>query len=280
MAARVKLAAHIGYLFTELPLVDRFAAARDAGFAAVDLSDIVRFPLADILTGMRRSGLPLLQTTAAVGARDQNGPGMTALPGREAEFRASCEAVLPAIEATGIRFVHLLAGRPAGDMPLERCYQTYVDNLRWAVELFTRRGVVVLIEPINPTDIPGYFLGSLVLARRAIAEIADANLRLLFDVYHLAMMGLEPVAAFRESHRDIGHVQLADCPGRHEPGTGTIDFAALTAAAAAVVAAAAIDTAYECWFSAEYLPAGETAAGLGWVRSFTTGSAVAADPRV
>ena len=261
VAARLKLAAHIGYLFTELPLVDRFSAARDAGFEAVDLSDIVRFPLADILTGMRRSGLPLLQTTAAVGDRARHGPGLAALPGHEAEFRASCEAALPHIEATGLRFVHVMAGVPAPDMPFDRCYATYVGNLRWAMQLYAPHRIVVLIEPINLADIPGYFLGNLALARRAIAEIGHPDLRLLFDVYHLAMSGLDPVAALRDSVRDTGHVQLADCPGRHEPGSGAIDFAALLAAAAG--------TGYEGWFSAEYLPAGETVAGLGWMAAPT-----------
>jgi len=259
--AEPKLAANIGYLFTELPLIDRFTAAADAGFLAVDLSDIVRFPLDDVRTGMRRSGLPLLQTTAAAGSRDRREPGIAALPGREEEFLAACRSVLPYIEATGLRFVHFTSGIPDPTMSFERCYATYRNNLRTAADLFQRYGVGVLIEPINTTDLPGYFLGTLALARQVIADLGDVELRLLFDVYHMAMMGLDPVDAFRDSRRDIGHVQLADCPGRHEPGTGTIDFAALVETAAA--------TGYRDWFSAEYLPAGRTAAGLGWMATLS-----------
>ena len=253
-----RFAAHIGYLFTELPLIDRFMAARDAGFQAVDLSDIVRFPLDDVLTGMRRSGLPLVQTTAAAGSRDRREPGIAALPGREAEFRSACEAVLPYLEAMGIRFVHFTSGVPGPNMTIEHCYATYLGNLRLALELFAREQCGVLIEPLNTTDLPGYFLGSLALARRVIAEVGDVNLRLLFDVYHLAMSGLDPVEAFRDSRYDIGHVQFADYPGRHEPGTGTLDFAALLRVAAA--------TDYQGWISLEYLPKGETAAGLPSVK--------------
>jgi hydroxypyruvate isomerase len=254
---RCRIAAHIGYLFTELPLVDRFSAARDAGFEAVDLSDIARHPLDDILTGMQRSGLPLLQTTAAAGSRDRREPGFAALPGREEEFRAGCRAVLPYVEATGLRFVHFTSGSPGLGVTFEQSYATYLDNLRFALDLLAPYRVVVLIEPINSTDLPGYFMHTLALARQVIAGIGYDDLKLLFDVYHLAMTGLDPVRALRDSVRDIGHVQLADYPGRHEPGSGTIDFAALLETA---------DQAdYRGWFSAEYLPLGRTEAGLGWL---------------
>jgi hydroxypyruvate isomerase len=252
-----RIAANIGYLFTELPLIDRFGAARDAGFGAVDLSDIMRYPLDDVLTGMRRSGLPLLQTTGAAGSRERREPGIAALPGREPEFRAACRALLPCIEATGLRFVHFTSGIPSPDIPFERCCATYRDNLRFALDLFAPRGITILIEPINAIDLPGYFMHTLVLARRMIADIGHADVKLLFDVYHLAKSGLDPVGAFRESHRDIGHVQLADHPDRHEPGTGTIDFPGLYSVAA--------ETGYRGWFSAEYVPAAGTVAGLGWM---------------
>jgi hydroxypyruvate isomerase len=254
---RRRIAAHIGYLFTELPLVDRFSAARDAGFEAVDLSDIARHPLDDILAGMRRSGLPLLQTTAAAGSRDRREPGLAALPGREEEFRAGCREVLPYVEATGLRFVHFTSGIPGPEVAFDQAYATYLDNLRFAHDLLAPHRVVVLIEPINSTDLPGYFMHTLALARQVIAGIGYDHLKLLFDVYLVAMSGLDPVQAFRQSWRDIGHVQFADHPGRHQPGTGAIDFAGVLQAAA--------DTNYRGWFSAEYLPLGGTVAGLGWL---------------
>lgn len=116
----LKLSAHIGYLFTEQPLVDRFLAARDAGFVSVDLSDVVRYPLAEILEGMRRSGLPFRQTTAAALPVDRGGPGLTALPGREGEFRTACAAVLNYFEGTGLRWVHLPSGAPSPEIPFAR----------------------------------------------------------------------------------------------------------------------------------------------------------------
>lgn len=254
----LKISAHIGYLFTERPLVDRFLAARDAGFASVDLSDVVRYPLAEILEGMRRSGLPFRQTTAAALPADGGGPGLAALPGREAEFRAGCAAVLNYFEATGLRWVHLPSGTPAPAIPLARSYATYLDNLRHALELFEPHGVGVLIEPINRVDIPGYFL-DLPLARRVVAEVGNPNLRILFDVYHVAMEGLDPAQLLRESHADIGHVQIADAPGRHEPGTGNINFAAVMNALAEI--------GYDDCIAAEYLPAGRTEDGLGWMKA-------------
>ncbi len=252
-----RIAANIGYLFTELPLIDRFSAARDAGFAAVDLSDIMRYPLEDVLAGMRQSALPLLQTTGAVGSRDRREPGCAALPGREPEFQAACRALLPCIEATGLRFVHFTSGIPAPDMPFERCCATYRDNLRFALDLFAPHRITILIEPINAIDLPGYFMHTPALAQRMIADIGHADVKLLFDVYHLAKSGLDPIEAFRTNHQDIGHVQLADHPGRHEPGTGRIDFPGLHSVAAEI--------GYRGWFSAEYVPSAGTAAGLSWM---------------
>ena len=254
----LKLSAHIGYLFTEQPLVDRFVAARDAGFVSVDLSDVVRYPLAEILEGMRRSGLPFQQTTAAALPVDRGGPGLTALPGREGEFRAACAAVLNYFEGTGLRWVHLPSGAPSPEIPFARSYATYLDNLRRALELFEPHGVGVLIEPINRVDIPGYFL-DLPLARRVVAEINNPNLRILFDVYHVAMEGFDPAQLLRESRADIGHVQIADAPGRHEPGTGNINFAAVVSALAEI--------GYDDCIAAEYLPAGRTENGLGWMKA-------------
>jgi hydroxypyruvate isomerase len=253
----LKLSAHIGYLFTERPLVDRFLAARDAGFVAVDLSDVVRYPLAEILEGMRRSGLPFGQTMAASLAMDRGGPGLAALTGREAEFRAGCAAVLNYLDGTGLRWVHLPSGAPSPEVSFARSYATYLDNLGHALELFEPHGVGVLIEPINRVDIPGYFLDFL-LARRVVAEIGNPNLRILFDVYHVAMEGYDPAQLIRESRADIGHVQIADAPGRHEPGTGNINFAA--------VVNALDEIGYDDCIAAEYLPAGRTEDGLGWMK--------------
>ena len=253
----VKLSVHLSYLFTELPLVDRFLAARDASFQAVDLSNIAGFPLADVLAGTRRSGLPVVLTTASIGSFERQGPGMAALPGREEEFRAGCHAVLPYFAETGLRWVHLLSGTPGPAMPFELCYTTYLDNLRFALDLFEPRGVGVLVEQINATDLPGYFMSDFARARRAVADLHQHDVKLLFDVYHLAMSGLDPVEAFRECRREIGHVHIVDCPGRHEPGSGTIDFAGLFKVAE--------ETSYDGWFCAEYLPQGDIAAGLGWM---------------
>lgn len=254
----LKFSAHIGYLFTERPLVDRFLAARDAGFVSIDLSDVVRYPLAEIMEGMRRSGLPFQQTTAAALPVDGGGPGLTALPGREAEFRAACAAVLNYFEGTGLRWVHLPSGVPLPEIPFARSYATYLDNLRHALKLFESHGVGVLIEPINRVDIPGYFL-DFPLARRVVAEIGNPNLRILFDVYHAAMEGFDPAELLRESHADVGHIQIADAPGRHEPGTGSIDFAAVINALGEI--------GYVDCIAAEYLPAGRTDEGLGWMKA-------------
>ena len=172
-----------------------------------------------------------------------------AVPGREAEFREDCAALVPYIKSLDANWVHVMAGVIEA-APFEQCYRTYLDNVRFAIDTYAPNGVGVLIEPINNIDVPGYFMGDISLARRALRDLESEDAAVMFDVYHVAMHGLDPVAALRAAFDDVGHIQIADAPGRHEPFTGKIDFPHLFET---------IDSlGYNGWISYEYFPTGHT----------------------
>ncbi len=251
----ITLSAHLGLLFTELPLAERFRAAADAGFAAVDLPDLVEAPIAEIEQRLAEAGLHFNQTTTPFAAPQH---GLAALPERVLEFRAHCEALVRVAETIRPNWVHVMSGLPEPDSTFAETYETYLENLAFAADLFEKSGVGALIEPINATDLPGYFMKSNDLARQAVSDVGHPNLRIMFDVYHYAMDGIDPVAAFRETAAQVGHVQFADCPGRHQPGTGTIDFEGFYRLL--------VEVGYDGYVSGEYVPKGSsTPDTLGWM---------------
>jgi len=255
--ARRGLCVHLAYLFGEVPFLDRFKAAADAGFAAVEFSDPLRFPAQDLAAAMRRANLTAVQiTTSMFNTPQRKQLGLAAMAGREPEFRQDCEALLPYVEALGVRWVHVMAGIVEAGVPFEVSYRTYLDNIAVALRILTPHGVGVLIEPINVVDVPGYFIGDIAIARQALRDLGGADAALMFDAYHIAMDGRDPAETLRESFADVGHIQIADAPGRHEPLSGSIDFPRLFATMD--------DLGYDGWVSCEYFPAGDTRDGLSW----------------
>jgi len=252
------LSANLSMMFAEAPLLDRMRLAREAGFASVE----IQFPddgeVADLARASAQLGLPITLINVPRGVGDE--VGMAALPGREEDFRAAMESC--AAQARTLRVVktNILSGRPPAGADRESCLACLTDNLRRAGDLFGKIGVRVMVEPVNPVDVPGFFLTSLDQALEALERADHPNLFLQFDFYHMAITEPDLVAAIRRAGPRIGHVQFADTPGRHEPGTGTIDFAAAMAALK--------ETGYQGAVSAEYRPKGETSAGLGWMKDF------------
>lgn len=251
------LCANLSMMFTELPMVDRFAAARDAGFDGVE----IQFPDEEDMGALARArveaGFPVALINVPRGGPDQ--AGLAALPGREADFAAAVETCRRNAEALGAEKVNILAGFTR-DAPHEACADTLTRNLRHAAGAFAGDGRRVMVEPVNPRDVPGFFLHGLDAGLAALERAGHPNLFLQFDLYHMAITEADLLAAIARAGPHIGHVQFADAPGRHEPGTGGIDFVAALAALAA--------TGYDGAVSAEYRPLGDTLAGLAWVHRF------------
>ncbi len=244
-----RLSAHIGYLFTELPLPDRLAAAAAADFTAVEHPEPWAMPAAELAARLGDLGLTFAQLGSGMGG--PGGKGLAALPGREGDFRAGFGRALDHALAIGCPFVHPMAG-VAGD---ERAYRRNID---WALRTCDGTGIRLLVEAIT---IPGYHLATLDAAC-ALQDDFPA-IRLLFDSYHACVLGRDPAAWVAANVGRIGHVHIADHPGRHEPGSGGIDFAALLAALGRAGYGGAIGF--------EYIPTSTTTASLGFLPGWASG---------
>jgi hydroxypyruvate isomerase len=214
-----RLSAHIGYLYADLPLTDRLAAAARDGFTAVEHPEPWAIPAAEMRQRIGDLGLAFTQVTSGMGAPGEK--GLAALPGREAEFRSGFARALDYAQEVGCPFVHPMAGVPAGGVLAAG--ETYLANLAWAVDRCAGTPARVLIEAIT---IPGYHMGTLAQAM-ALQDRFGGRFSLLLDSYHATVLGEDPALWVRSHAGRIGHVHVADHPGRHEPGTGRTDFPAL-----------------------------------------------------
>jgi hydroxypyruvate isomerase len=251
-----KLAANLSLLFTDLPFLDRFGAARDAGFEAVEFLFPYAFPAEDIAAQLNRHQLALVLFNLPCGNWEAGDRGMACDPARGAEFRAGVPVALDYARALGVTQVHCMAGKVPAGVAHDAARATYQENLRHAAAVLAPHGIDLLIEPINHYDMPGYFLNRSRQACDIIAAADCPNLFLQYDIYHMQRMEGELGNTIRANLALIRHIQVADNPGRHEPGTGEINFRYLFALLDEI--------GYDGWLGCEYIPAGDTRAGLGW----------------
>jgi len=256
----LRLAANVSMLFTERPFLDRFAAAAGAGFPAAECQFPYAWPAPELAARLAEAGIPLVLLNLPAGDWERGERGIAALPGREAEFREGVERAVEWACATGCRQANALAGIPPPGLPPAEARRLLEENLRAAARRLARWGMRLLVEPINTRDVPGFLLSRADDAVALLDEVGEPNAALQLDAYHAASMGDDPAALVARHGPRIGHVQIADAPGRHEPGTGAIDFPALLAALRG--------SGYVGWLGCEYRPAAATEAGLGWMARF------------
>ena len=253
-----RFAANLTMMFTEVPFLDRFGAAARAGFDAVEFLfpyDHDAAHLADLLVEHRLTHalFNLPPGDWAAGER-----GIASLPGREAEFRAGVTTALRYATATGCKRVHMMAG--IADWADPSAALRYRGALQHLCGAAGEAGVEVMIEPINARDMPGYFLNSFSRAVDLIHSLGLPNLKLQFDIYHRQIIHGDVLTGLRDLMPLIGHVQVAAVPKRHEPGTGELNDLMLLTELDAL--------GYTGFVGCEYRPAGETVAGLTWMRAF------------
>jgi len=256
-----KFAANLTMLFTERPFLERFAAARAAGFDAVEFLFPYAWPAQEIRALLEQHGLRLVLHNLPAGDWDAGERGIACLPGRTAEFRKGVAQAIAYAKVLGVPQLNCLIGKvPAGAAPGE-VDATVVENLRHAANELKQHGLRLLIEAINTFDIPGFYLHGTAQALALIEKVGCDNLYYQYDIYHMQRMEGEIAATLRQHLKRIAHVQLADNPGRNEPGTGELNYRFLFQHLDRI--------GYDGWVGCEYKPATTTEAGLGWLKALT-----------
>jgi hydroxypyruvate isomerase len=257
-----RFAANLTMLFNEVGFLDRFGAAARAGFTGVEYLFPYDYDRKQIRALLDEHRLKQVLHNLPAGNWSAGERGIACHPDRTTEFSAGVDRAIEYADALECRLVNCLAGiTPAGVDPA-RARATLVENLRLAARRLESAGITLLIEPINTRDIPGFFLQRTSQALDIIAEVGSTNLRLQYDIYHMQIMEGDLAATIQSNLKTIAHIQLADNPGRHEPGTGEINYEFLFGH---------IDRlGYAGWIGCEYTPAAGTAEGLGWARPYLT----------
>ncbi|CAM3432048.1 hydroxypyruvate isomerase [Halomonas lysinitropha] len=254
-----KFAANLSMLFTEVDFLDRFQAAAEAGFKGVEYLFPYDFEAAEIRQRLDDNGLVQVLFNLPAGDWGAGERGIACHPDRVEEFRAGVDRAIEYARGLGNTQVNCLAGiQPEGVSDVE-ARKTLVENLRFAAEKLEAADILLIAEPINTRDIPGFFLNRTGQALALFDEVGSRNLKLQYDIYHMQIMEGD-LAPTIEKHLDrIAHVQLADNPGRHEPGTGEIHYPFLFAHLDRL--------GYQGWIGCEYKPRAGTREGLGWLDS-------------
>ncbi len=285
-----RFAANLHYLFNEHPFLDRFAAAADAGFRAVEAQVPYDWPAAELARRLDANGLEMVLIDTLQGDWGRGERGLAALPGREAEFRAAITRAIEYASALRCHCVHVIAGTVPDGADRDAMQKTYLANLAHAAEAFAPHGVAAVIEPINPHmgvvadgeqyttyGMRGFYLTSTAQAQAAIAAVGHPNLHLHLDVYHMQLTEgrlsdtLRAALARREGPGQLRHLQVSSVPGRNEPDGGEINYPYLFDL---------IDSlGFDGWVGCEYRPRAGTLEGLGWGKRYGIGPQAAQEAR-
>ena len=251
-----RFAANLTMMFTEVPFLDRFEPAAKAGFKAVEFLFPYAFEAEEIKQRLDDNGLTLVLHNLPAGNWEAGERGIACHPDRGDEFRAGVGRAIAYAQVLGVKQLNCLAGKVPAGVADEALRSTFVDNLRYAAAALKGAGLKLLIEPINTFDIPGFYLNRTVQAASILVEVGADNAFIQYDLYHAQRMEGELAATVQKYLPRIGHIQLADNPGRNEPGTGEINYPFLFAHLDRI--------GYDGWIGCEYKPATRTEAGLGW----------------
>ncbi len=255
-----RFSANLSYLFTEVPFLERFAEAAQAGFRAVEFTFPYEWQARDVAERVAQHNLEVALFNAPPGDVAAGDRGLASVPGREHEFAASIATALRYAQTLGCRRLHVMAGVVPADADAQernRRRRLYVRHLRQACEDALAHGVTVTIEPLNPRDNPGYLLHTQAEAHAIREEVGAPNLKVQFDLYHAQIVEGDLTEKLRTWIAHVGHIQIAGVPGRHEPNVGEINYEWLFRVID--------DLDYDGWIGCEYRPLDGTAAGLAWM---------------
>ena len=252
-----RFAANLSMLFTEVPLLDRFERAARAGFSAVELQFPYEASANDIRERLQANRLTMVLHNLPAGDWAAGDRGVACDPARVAEFRAGVPKAIAYATTLGVPQLNCLAGKPGAGTSHADARATFVENVRFAAQALKAAGLKLLIEPINNYDVPGFWLNNTALAISVLDEVGADNAFVQYDIYHAQRYEGELAATMSKYLARIGHIQVADNPGRNEPGTGEINYGFLFQHLDRI--------GYTGSVGCEYKPATTTEAGLGWL---------------
>lgn len=257
----LRFSANLSFLYQEHPFLERFAAAARDGFRGVEYPGPYETPKHEVAEALDANGLTQVLFNLPPGNWADGERGIACLPERVEEFRDGVALALDYAAALGCRRLNVLAGIAPEGADHATLEDTFVANLQHAAPLCRKAGIALLIEPINLRDMPGFFMSTTHHAEQVLRRVGDDNLFIQYDIYHQQVMRGDLVPTFERLGDRIGHVQIADSPGRNEPGTGEINYGFVLEAIRA--------HGYDGWVGCEYKPLTTTTEGLGWMSAWT-----------
>ncbi len=260
----LRFSANLSLLFTELPLAERFEAAAEAGFEAVEIQFPYELSPRQIERKLQRHRLKLVLFNVDAATLLQGGEGLAAVPEQRDRFRQAVAQTLEYARVLRPEAVNVLPGRCLNEELQDDYLATFKDNLRYAADDFQRIGVKTVFEAVNTLDMPGFIVHNGRQMLDILEELRHPNLALQYDLYHMWRMGEDCGGFLRRHIANVGHIQFADCPGRGQPGSGHSDFETIFELIAA--------SPYRGWTGAEYRPTASTADSLGWFSAYRVGA--------
>jgi len=252
----LNFAANLSFLFQDLPFEKRFQAAAKAGFKGCEFLFPYAFEPCQINDWLDQAGIELALFNLSPGDWDEGERGLAALNGRQREFVDSLDQAIEYANVIGCKRLHIMAGCVGDDMH-KSARKTYIDNLSFVADKLQSTNIIGLIEPINPFDMPGYFLNDVTEALDILNEIGATNLKLQYDCYHRAMVGKDIIEGINLAGDKLAHIQIAGYPGRNEPYSGSLDYTPIFNRL--------IELKYDGWIGCEYHPLTDTISGLEWL---------------
>jgi hydroxypyruvate isomerase len=255
----IKLAANLSFLYQETPFMERFERAALDGFEYVEYLFPYAYEPEVIAAALKRHNLTQALFNLSAGNWQNGERGFAALPDKQDQFFESLEIGITYAKALECKHLHVMSGIISDDFSADAQMQCYTENLMGAADLAAKEGITLLIEPINPKDMPGYFMNSFDLARQIIAKIDNSNLKLQFDIYHCQRMMGDVITHLTEYLPLIGHIQIANPPHRHEPSNGELNYAPIFEL---------LDQQYDGVIGCEYKPSTKTGDHLNWAQGY------------
>ena len=265
-----KFAANLSFLFGDVEFPDRFDKAAAAGFRAAEFHFPYAWDKNELAERIRRAGVEVVLFNLTAGDWGKGDRGIACIPSRISEFRDGVGRAIEYAKALGCTRVNCLSGIAPARAPGETLRETFVSNLRYAARELEREGITLLIEPVNTRSVPGNYLRNSGQAIALMDEAAVANVKLQYDVFHMQIMEGDLAKTIEANLARIGHIQIADVPDRHEPGTGEINYPFLFDHLDRI--------GFQGWIGCEYVPAGRTEDGLGWLKPYLQAGQPAAKP--